>query len=59
MRISYKVTYMSATEGSNKKYCEQFELFELALERYNEVLSRFKTYAAVKLIVETVLMDRA
>lgn len=57
MKNKYKVTYRSAT--GNMSYCDSYDMFELALKRYNEVIANFDTWADVKLTVETILMQRA
>lgn len=57
MKNTYKVTYRSAT--SSNTYVDSYEIFELALKQYNNVIGQFDTFADVKLIVETVLMYSA
>ncbi|MBL4951032.1 hypothetical protein JK635_02105 [Neobacillus sp. YIM B02564] len=58
MKSKYKVTYSSATNPS-QTYVDSYEMFELALERYDKVIEQFDTFADVKLIVETVIMYKA
>ena len=59
MKNKYRVTYISATEGSSLSYCDSYDSFELALEQYNHVTSLFDVFADVKLTVETLVMQRA